>query len=188
MPRARAAGGAAGGTLGGGRRLRHGASSYWFSWWSASAAPAAPATPATPAKPAATAGVASASVETSLVADLMAEAHEEVASIEIEPEADSTEIEAEIAATEIEAEVSSIEIDAEIQMQLEAEAVAAATTKALTEAPTSTEYPLMVWRPAPELAKVEAAAARCEVRGQGLAPAASRALALVAPSTLNLNP
>ena len=194
VPRARGAGGAAAVVAGGGRRLRHGASSYWFGWWSAPAAPAKPAA----AGAASTAGVASASVETNLVADLMAEAHGEVASIEIEAKADSTEIESDVAATEteseadsteMEAEVSSIEIDAEIQMQLEAEVVAAATTKALTKAPSSTEHQLMVWRQTPEAAaEVQAAAARCEVRGQGLAAAASRALALVAPSTLNLNP
>ena len=190
VPRARGAGGAAGR----GRRLRLGAPSYWFGWWSAPAAPAKPGA----AGAASTAGVASASVETNLVADLMAEVHEEVASIEIEAKADSTEIESDVAATEIEsevaatemeAEVSSIEIDAEIQMQLEAEAVAAATTKALTKAPSSTEHQLMVWWQTPEAAaEVQAAAARCEVRGQGLAAAALRALALVAPSTLNLNP
>ena len=89
--------------------------------------------------------------------------------------------------------MSSIEIDAEIQMHLEAEAAASTAT---TKAPTSTGHQLMVWRPTPEVAaevegaaeEVVTAAARCEVRGQGLAAAASRALALVAPSTLNLSP
>ena len=109
VPRARAAGGAAVVAASGVRRLRHGASSYWFGWWSAPAAPAKPAA----AGPASTAGVASASVETNLVADLMAEAHEEVASIEIEAKADSTEIESDVAAIEIESEVAAAEIEPE---------------------------------------------------------------------------